>query len=271
MSLYDALGSDTLSTLPSNFLFFLCHSTLHKAWAARRSSKAKTFSALEEIALGSIAGMAAKLVVTPISQITVRQQSTSSRANKVSAKVRGKAPEKAQEDSDSEDEEAGENSITQICNDIIAERGWRGFWSGYKSAAMLSLMPSLTMYIFALLKILLLPKSKREHPPIMITFLTSASAGGVAAALTYPLILAKTRLQSRSSSGKRQYTSATDCLQKIYARYGLKGIYTGLQVQILKTFFSQGITLLFKERIELLFILALLRARRGRLGPLAKA
>ena len=43
-----------------------------------------------------------------------------------------------------------------------------------------------------------------------------------------PLILAKTRLQSRSSSEKRQYRSTTDCLQKIYKRYGIQGLYNGL-------------------------------------------
>lgn len=112
----------------ANFLFFLAHSTLHKMWATKRQlSDAKTFSALEEIALGSLAGSIAKGLTTPLSQITVRQQSESSSAQKISAKVKGKMPQKAVEaDSDSDDEPPAENSVTQIVHDIYEERGWLG-------------------------------------------------------------------------------------------------------------------------------------------------
>lgn len=111
----------------ASFLFFFSHSFLHKTWAARRQSSAKTFSALEELALGSLAGCFAKAVTTPISQIVVRQQSESSHAQKLSVKARGKRPEKAAADSDSDDEEMGENSVMQIFHEILQERGWTGY------------------------------------------------------------------------------------------------------------------------------------------------
>lgn len=126
MRVYTRPTGRVLICTAANFLFFYSHSFLHTTWAARRKSSAKTFSAVEEIALGSLAGCIAKAVTTPISQIVVRQQSESSHAQKISVKARGKRPQKAEEDSDSDDEEAGENGVAQICREIVQERGWTG-------------------------------------------------------------------------------------------------------------------------------------------------
>lgn len=102
------------------------------------------------------------------------------------------------------------------------------FFAGFKVSCILTLNPSITLYLFALFKLLLLPKRKQEHPPASAIFITSALASAVASTICFPAILAKTRLQSRGPSGK-QYKSTQEVLVSLYQKYGLSGWFIGLQ------------------------------------------
>lgn len=82
-------------------------------------------------------------------------------------------------------------------------------------------------------------------------------------ALLYPLILGKTRLQSSSANTLTEalvdayegtyYTSRvkrekSQALQDRALKPGIPGLYQGLEMQILKGFFNQGVALLVKGR-----------------------
>eukprot|EP00606_Chrysophyceae_sp_TOSAG23-5_P001505 GSChrysophyteH2.ASY1.ANO1.684.1 assembled CDS len=57
--------------------------------------------------------------------------------------------------------------------------------------------------------------------------------GGMSLVLLYPLDMARTRLAADvGSSGSRRFTGTADCLKKIYAENGFKGVYTGIGVSI---------------------------------------
>ena len=73
--------------------------------------------------MGCLAGVVAKGVVSPLSNITVRMQT---------AKVEGAEEKKeAGDSSDDEDSTYGTAPTTlDIARDIYAEKGWTGFWSG---------------------------------------------------------------------------------------------------------------------------------------------
>jgi hypothetical protein len=87
----------------------------------------------------------------------------------------------------------------------------------------------------------------------------------IAVSILYPLILAKTRLQARKKSpgsAKKIPPSIYSVLVEAYARpvpsksgqklpAGMKGIYQGLEMQIIKGFLSQGVTFLVKGRYGL--------------------
>ncbi|TFK26339.1 mitochondrial carrier [Coprinopsis marcescibilis] len=129
-------------------------------------------------------------------------------------------------------------------------------------------------------------------------FFVGATASSVANTILYPLILAKKRLQSSSGSGENLMSVLLDAYAGKYdphrhqqavqdangatlnaklkrpalhhlrsrgSRYnempveGFEGLYQGLQMQLFKGFFNQGVTYLVKGRIEQLVVAAYLR------------
>ncbi|KAK4332402.1 Peroxisomal adenine nucleotide transporter 1 [Rhodotorula toruloides] len=261
---YSGLGPDSLSTALSQFLYFLAYSALRDRFQARKarqhpptaagkdgkkSSGPPLLSALEELAIGCLAGIFAKGVVSPLSMITVRAQTSSEPRQEV---VGGKEGDKrAVESDDSGDEDDGgygrASSALAIGKEIYQEQGLWGFWSGFGSTVILSINPAITFYGFAALK-RLLPKKNREHPTPAQTFLCGALASAIASALTYPLILAKTRMQFKSPTGRALYRSQFDVFRKTIAKQGVAGLYQGVESQLLKGFFSEGVKLLVKDR-----------------------
>lgn len=170
-------------------------------------------------------------------------------------------------------------NTNQIIQDILSERGLPGFWSGYSASLVLTLNPSITFFLFETLKRVLLPRHRRAHPPPSLTFLLSAIFKATASSITYPFSLAKARLQaggakssspsSRSSDDDaeterkvvdddipskqgRRAARATifSTVLAIAQTEGLTSLYEGLHLEILRAFFSHGLTMLVKQAIQ---------------------
>jgi len=79
-----------------------------------------------------------------------------------------------------------------------------GFWSGYRSSILLTVNPSISYYLFELFKSTFSPglftlsrksaRSSKSHAPLEV-FLFAAISKSIASTVTYPFILAKTRMQ----------------------------------------------------------------------------
>ncbi|GAA5980014.1 hypothetical protein JCM10908_001499 [Rhodotorula pacifica] len=281
LSLYGGLGPDSLSTLLSQFLYFFCYAALRTRLLARKArlhppapatkhnaSSTKTaailLSPLEELGIGCLAGVVAKGIVSPLSMITVRAQtSREPKQEVVGGKPGDKSPvdpavEKRADDSDSDESDAGYSgapSSFDLAKEIYNEQGLAGFWSGFSSTVILTINPAITFYAFAALKRALIPAKHRNHPTPTQTFLCGALASAFATGLTYPLILAKTRLQFKAPTGRALYRNLFDVFRKSVSRNGIAGLYQGVESKILLGFFSEGVKLLFKDRIELLIVL----------------
>ncbi|GAA5850063.1 hypothetical protein JCM8547_001000 [Rhodosporidiobolus lusitaniae] len=292
---YAGLGPDSLSTLISQFVYFFFFSALRERFVQRQlrggqgekvalsssssssSSSSRppppVLSAIEELAIGCLAGIVAKGLVSPLSMITVRAQTSSEQKGDAVGGKKGdlkpvdekavdvkagngglKAGESDDESEDGTYKEAP--SAVRIAREIYEEQGIGGFWSGFQSTVFLTTNPAITYYVFAALQRAFIPAKHRLHPKPYQTFLCGALASATASAVTYPLILAKTRLQFRSPTGRALYSSMLDVFRKLYARHGMAGLYTGIAAQLIKSTFSEGIKLLVKDRIELLIILA---------------
>ncbi|GAA5949084.1 hypothetical protein JCM21900_004853 [Sporobolomyces salmonicolor] len=276
---YSGIGPDSLSTALSQFLYFWCYSFLRDRLQARKlrqgagtkvaaagggdGGKGKRpapplLSAVEELAVGCLAGVIAKGVVSPLSMITVRAQTASEPRQEVAGGKAGDA-RPVEEDSDDEDDKYGSApSAWTIAQDIYKEQGLKGFWSGFQSTVILTLNPAITFYAFAALQRALIPARYRDHPTPLQTFLCGAFASAIASAITYPLILAKTRLQFKSPTGRALYSSPIDVFRKAYAKQGISGLYSGVESQLLKGFLSEGAKMTIKDRqafsIELLLV-----------------
>lgn len=152
---YAGIGSDTLSTALSNFLYFYIYAALGSL-AARHASAAsasgdgrshsgssKATGAVRELVIGALAGVISRGFTTPLSTITVRKQTASKLASpKAKEKESGgydveKMKTKAVEDEEDHESDYAPDSSTEIAKDIYREHGLPGFWRGYSSACAL--------------------------------------------------------------------------------------------------------------------------------------
>ncbi|RDL34391.1 uncharacterized protein BP5553_07519 [Venustampulla echinocandica] len=263
---YTGVVEDTGKSIADSFLFFLFYNYARTHRLQKQGGKAKSLPVLDELAVGAVAGACSKFFTTPLANIVTRKQTSS-----MTASSRSKSSP----------------SVSDIARTIRAEKGIQGFWSGYSASLVLTLNPSITFFLYEFFKRTLLPRSKRDDPGARITFLMAAVSKAIASTITYPFSLAKTRAQASSSvpvdtesakeiksdiSGaskdgeaaaekagrdaknvaKRSTVFAT--ILHIYRTEGPAALYEGVWGEILKGFFSHGITMIVKERVHKLII-----------------
>ena len=254
---------DTLKSSVDSFLFFLVYNSLREARLKSRQ-KRQHLPALDELGVGFIAGATARFCTMPVSAVVTRMQTTSMVTSRSSG-MKGETP-----------------SVSSIAKQIRVEKGIQGFWSGYSATLVLTLNPSLTFFFFENLKRALLPQAKRSDPGPTITFFIAALSKVMASSITYPFSLAKARMQVSSKSDRehsnegehiydeKQQTSKSLRSKKvgrnalnrtifgkildIAQEEGIGSLYEGLQGEVLKGFFSHGITMLMKDAAHSLIV-----------------
>ena len=208
-------------------------------------SSSKQLPVLEELSVGFLAGATSKFLTTPIANIVTRKQTSSM----LTARSPG--------------EDISRSSVRSIALHIKSEKGLQGFWSGYSASLVLTMNPSLTFFFFESLKPLLLSREQRSQPSTQATFFLAAFSKGLASSITYPFSLAKSRLQASST---KEYDSSTvklgsqqaqrvpsnvfSVIIQIVQYEGIGALYEGLGGEILKGFFSHGITMIVKEAVH---------------------
>ncbi len=266
---YTGVVQDTGKSIADSFLFFLFYNYFRTNRLQKHGTKTTTLPALEELAVGIIAGACSKAFTTPISNIVTRKQTASMMS------ARSLSPS------------SSEPTVTDIANTIHAEKGIQGFWSGYSASLVLTLNPSITFFLYETFKRALLPREERDDPGAKITFLMAAFSKAIASSITYPFSLAKTRAQAssrppvdRASAEKvkdefehiynedeakkagreakkfAKRSTVFNTIVEIYRKEGAAGLYEGIWGEILKGFFSNGITMLVKESVHKLIIQA---------------
>ncbi|KAL8898591.1 MAG: hypothetical protein Q9207_006624 [Kuettlingeria erythrocarpa] len=278
---YAGIGSDVVKTVADSFLFFLAYNFLRQARLRRaRGDGGKYLPWAEELGVGFLAGAFSKFWTTPIANVVTRQQAASMMARTASQR--------------------GENSrgasVKAVASRIRAEKGLRGFWSGYSASLVLTLNPSLTFFLFETLKRLFVPRSKRSDPPAQVTFFIAAISKAVASTITYPFSLAKAQAQSSSQAVDEEDTEGRGTSEKVQKETdstskkprakaptnvfstilhiarteGLGALYEGLAGDVLKGFFSHGFTMILKQAVHRLIIqlyYTILRLLRRFPGP----
>lgn len=258
---YSGVLAETVKGVADSFLFFLAYTYVRQSRLDARGS-GRSLPALEEIGVGVVAGAFSKFWTTPIQQIVTRKQTAAMMAHNSAASI------------------PPLTNTTDIVREIRREKGLQGFWSGYSASLVLTLNPSITMLLHKVLLRLLVPRADRENPGARVTFLLAAISKALASTATYPFSLAKTRAQvsaqkptattGETSDLEGSEKSAENPLAAKVARArqrtvfstilriaqteGLAGHYQGLGAEVLKAFFSHGITMLMKDRIHTLII-----------------
>ncbi|KAF9900255.1 hypothetical protein EC991_007686 [Linnemannia zychae] len=276
-ALYSGLGSDTIATLTSNFVYFYVYMALRQRKEHRRSSG--QLSTFQELFLGAEAGIISRFFTAPIHVVTTRQQ------------VMGKDLLQQQQQSGMMGAGTGSGahkvSARSIIREIYAQDGITGFWAGYAPTVILSINPSITYFLFETIKKTILARQTKAalasnaSPSKSVLaaaasltslqiFFISACSKAIASFLTYPLILTKTKLQTKvqddspsssssTSSGElgegaqknqpKSFDGISDVVKTVIKDKGIAGLYTGCQGQVVKGFFSFGLMYMIKDRV----------------------
>ena len=160
-------------------------------------------------------------------------------------------------------------SIRAVAQDIFKGDGLRGFWSGYSASLVLTLNPSLTFFVYEILKRFSMPRNHWRNPSLGEIFFISALSKVLASTLIYPFSFAKSILQSKkrdsdkknkgpqtprftssqAAQASKQQGNLLTVIMGIIEVDGLRALYDGVGGEILKGFFSHGIAMLLKETI----------------------
>lgn len=273
---YSGITQDTIKSVIDSFIFFLAYNLLQRARSKKRNtSNNPTLSRLvDEIGIGVIAGAFTRGLTAPMQQIVTRKQTA---AMSSASKSSNHKPHIQESDL----------SVRKIAKDIYKAKGLTGFWAGYSATLVLTLNPSLTFYTDSFLRRLL--KIGETSGPLS-TFLVAATGKALASSVTYPISLAKSRAQAFGAEAagvpdsKAQQTSISRpanvlmSVPEIARSNGIGALYAGLSLEVLKGFFSHGLTMLVKQRlhslvIKLYFLLVKLAQRsrdasRAKHGPI---
>jgi hypothetical protein len=244
---YTGLSSDVTKGIIDSFLFFLAYQTIRTFLKARQS--ARNLPVLQELAVGVVSGCISKSITSPIQNIVTRQQTA--------ALIAARDPESKGPSSSSRNAP----SVREIAQQIKSEKGIAGFWAGYSAAIILTLNPAITFAAENFLK-RLLPRNRRKSPPPAVTFLLAALSKVIATTLTYPVMLAKARAQTagKDDSGNQRRNPILTVfegqikifrsLHRIYTQEGIRGLYSGIEGEVMKGFIQHGLTMMAKDRVH---------------------
>ncbi len=244
---YNGVLPETLKGVADSFLFFLAYTYIGQK--RRTAQGSSMLSAWEEIGVGAIAGAFSKFWTSPIQNIVTRKQTAALIASR-----------------DPTASTSPDLSLKDIALQIRHEKGLQGFWSGYSASLILTLNPSITFLLHRVLLRLLVPRAKHSNPGARLTFLLAAVSKALASTIMYPFSLAKTRAQLSSQkrptsktenvedASKTRQRTVFSTIARIASTEGIPALYQGLGAEVLKGFFSHGITMLMKDRIHTLII-----------------
>ena len=252
--LYTGLIPDTVKTIADSFLFFLAYNFLRQCRTRNYTDRSSRLPVLDELGVGFLAGAFSKFLTTPLANVVTRKQASS-----VLTKPSAPKP-------------VDSGSFRSIALEIHCEKGIRGFWSGYSASLVLTLNPSLTFFFFENLKRALVSRNQRRDTSSQATFLLAAISKALASIITYPFSLAKSRAQLSSrlvttepgsnsqdiSRGSSRTTQPkNEMSENVFATIldiirhgGLTALYDGVGGEVLKGFFSHGITIFIKDIVH---------------------
>ena len=257
--LYAGMAGSLLGVSSTNFAYFYWYSVIRTLYMSSQTLPKPPSTAIE-LSLGAAAGAVAQVFTIPVAVITTRQQ-TQPKAERTGFWATGK------EVVDSED-------------------GWSGLWRGLKASLVLVINPAITYGAYQRLRTILFPGKVSLKPwesfgrfsslslciILILPIVLGAMSKALATIATQPLIVAKVGLQSRPPPARngKKFKSFLEVMEFIVEHDGPMGLFKGIGPQILKGILVQGLLMMTKERMELLFIVLFAYLRQVRAKQLQK-
>ncbi|RMZ83521.1 hypothetical protein DV737_g1609, partial [Chaetothyriales sp. CBS 132003] len=223
--LYSGIEGSLLGVASTNFAYFYWYSIVRTL--AAKYSGSNQHSTAAELSMGAVAGALAQLFTIPIAVITTRQQ-TQPKGDK--------------------------KGILETAKEVIeSDDGWSGLWRGLKASLVLVVNPSITYGAYERLRVVIFGGRATLKP--WEAFLLGALSKSLATVATQPLIVAKVGLQSRPPPERNgvPFKSFGEVMAYIVEHEGTLGLFKGIGPQIVKGILVQGVLMMAKERVEVLF------------------
>ncbi|KAL2849169.1 mitochondrial carrier domain-containing protein [Aspergillus pseudoustus] len=237
--LYSGMAGSLIGVASTNFAYFYWYSVVRTLYMSSKSVPKAPGTAIE-LSLGAVAGAVAQIFTIPVAVITTRQQTQP------------------------KDDRKG---LIETGKEVInSEDGWSGLWRGLKASLILVVNPAITYGAYQRLKDIIFPGKTNLKP--WEAFLLGALSKAMATIATQPLIVAKVGLQSRPPPERKgkPFKSFSEVMQFIIQNEGPLSLFKGIGPQILKGLLVQGLLMMTKERMELIFLVffAYLRSVRDK-------
>merc|ERR1712000_282309 len=242
--LYSGMVGSLLGVSSTNFAYFYWYSTVRTIYLSRLDKSGGKLSTAVELSLGAVAGALAQLFTIPIAVVTTRQQTQPKGERK---------------------------GMLATAKEVIdSEDGWTGLWRGLKASLVLVVNPSITYGAYQRLREVFFKDKKVLKP--WEAFMLGAMSKALATIATQPLIVAKVGLQSRPPPARegKPFKSFIEVMAYIIENEGPLGLFKGIAPQITKGLLVQGLLMMTKERMELMFIILFRYMRKIRDEKLKK-
>ncbi|KAF7116771.1 hypothetical protein CNMCM5793_005328 [Aspergillus hiratsukae] len=242
--LYSGMVGSLIGVASTNFAYFYWYSIIRSFYMASDRVPKPPGTAVE-LSLGAVAGAVAQIFTIPVAVITTRQQTQPKGEKK---------------------------GLIETGREVVnSEDGWTGLWRGLKASLILVVNPAITYGAYQRLKDIIFPGKTSLKP--WEAFLLGAMSKALATIATQPLIVAKVGLQSRPPPGRegKPFKTFGEVMRYIIEKEGPLSLFKGIGPQITKGLLVQGLLMMTKERMELMFILLFAYLRKIRQEKLRKA
>jgi adenine nucleotide transporter 17 len=247
--LYRGLAPNVLTLTVSSFVYFYVHTFLRQSLIGGRPSKGMLLS------VSCLAGVINVLLTNPLWVGNLRLVTENQRCSSDSI------------------------GLWKRMRDIANHEGISALWQGTGTSILLVSNPVIQFFAYEQLKAAIVRQRYRAnaHVATSLAPLDALFAGAVSKSLatvcTYPLQLTQTvlRLQKKLRDGdadtdrQELYVSTWACLAQLYARGGVRNLFTGMRAKLLQTALTAALTFLSYEQILMAVHQTHLSFHKGRL------
>lgn len=217
----------------SNFVYFYCFHSLKASYHL----KGHQSSPSADLLVGMTAGIINVLVTTPLWVVNTRLKLQGSKFR--NAEIRS----------------TNYSGIFDAFTQIVQHEGVGALWNGTFPSLLLVLNPAIQFMIYEGLKRQLRKGAPRELTSIEV-FIVGAVAKAVATTVTYPLQTIQSVLrfgQFNESTEKSKLLSSLRTIKSLLVnrarRYGIFGLFKGLEAKLLQTVLTAALMFLLYEKI----------------------
>ena len=243
--LYSGVRPAIVGTVASNIIYFyLCghlKKELVRKWRLRGEHELGVAASL---CISSLAGCGNVLLTNPLWILVTRSQVAHRARARQAAAGEGEAAPPA--------EKPSRGGVLKIIQEIYQQYGVPGFWRGTVPNLVMVTNPAIQYMLFEDLKKRFFRATRKSRVGPGEVFFLSALAKIGATLVTYPLLVVKSRIQTRNkNSGQGQADAGVlDTIRQILEREGAGGLYTGMTTKMTQSVFAAALMYMVKEEIS---------------------